>query len=187
MRASRLWVLSAMAAALAACGGDADDAGAAADSTGAVSSADSGTAMPIPAPMDSAGAQAVAGSVTMNAVGNSGITGQADLMAHGVNATMVTVTLSGPDGAHSGHIHKGTCDAPGEVVVPLQDVTIASGRGTATSTVSLPTDMVMSGEHIVAYHAGTGANTGAPVVCGQIPAQQPGAAGGSADSATNPM
>jgi hypothetical protein len=187
MRASRLWVLSAVAVALAACGGGGDDAGAAADSTGAMSSPDSGTTMPVPAPMDSAaGTQAVAGSVTMNAVGNSGITGQADLMAHGVNAAMVTVTLNGQaDGAHSGHVHKGTCAAPGEVVVPLQDVTIANGRGTSTSTVSVPINILMSGEHIVAYHAGSGASAGTPVVCGQIPAQQPGAATGTTGSTTD--
>lgn len=173
MKATRLWVLTALA--LAACGGgdDAADEGAAA--AAAAASMDSAVTTTTPMPTDSGmtGAQAMGGAVTMNAVGGSGVTGQAQFMDHGQGQTMVTVTLNAQGGStHSGHIHQGTCDVPGSVVAPLQDVTLANGTGTASSTVQVPLATVMNGQHIVAYHQGQGGNAGAPVVCGQIPAQQ---------------
>lgn len=176
MRSTRFWALAGLPFALAACGGG-DDAveGDAETTTVAVD-----TTMPAPAPMGTdtgmAGAQAMGGAVTMNAVGSSGVTGQAQFMEQGAQ-TMVMVTLTAQGNTtHSGHIHTGTCDAPGSVVVPLQDVTLANGTGSSSSTIEVPLATVMNGQHIVAYHAGSGADAGAPVVCGQIPAQQ-GAAG----------
>jgi hypothetical protein len=182
MKPTRLWVLAALPLVLAACGGDDDDAEGvgAADSIGtAVPSADSGATTVAPVPTDtSMAAQPMAGSVTMNAVGTSGVTGQASFMEHGAGQTMVTVNLRAQGNTtHSGHIHQGTCDSPGQVVQPLQDVTLANGTGSSTSTVSVPLATVMNGQHIVAYHASSGENPGPPVVCGQIPAQQGGAAG----------
>jgi hypothetical protein len=133
------------------------------------------------------GAQAMGGAVTMNAVGSSGVTGQAQFMDHGAGQTMVTISLNGQgSGSHSGHIHQGTCDAPGQVVAPLQDVTLANGTGTSTSTVAVPLGTVMNGQHIVAYHQSSGESAGPPVVCGQIPAQQ-GGAPGTADSTGTAM
>ena len=144
------------------------------------------TAMGAPAPMTTdtgmAGAQAMGSAVTMNAVGTSGVTGQAQIMEHGQGQTMVTVNLTAQgNSTHSGHIHTGTCDAPGAVVVPLQDVTLANGTGSASSTIDVPLATVMNGQHIVAYHQGQGAEAGAPVVCGAIPAM---AAGGAASGST---
>ena len=178
MNASRIWILTALPLALAACGGGDDDGAAGADTTSAMSSADSGTIPAAPMPADTTMAsQPVAGAVTMNAVGNSGVTGQASFMEHGAGQTMVTVNLTAQGSStHSGHIHQGTCDSPGQVVAPLQDVTLANGTGSSTSTVAIPLGTVMNGQHIVAYHQGQGDNAGPTVVCGQIPAQQAGAA-----------
>jgi hypothetical protein len=185
MKTTRLWALAALPFALTACGGGDDEAAeATTDTTTAAMSMDSAApgTMPMPSDTGMSGAQAMGGAVTMNAVGGSGVTGQAQFMDHGQGQTMVTVTLTAQGNTtHSGHIHKGTCDSPGEVVAPLQDITLANGTGTSSSTVPAPLATVMNGEHIVAYHQGQGANAGAPVVCGQIPAQAaaPGTTGGS--------
>ncbi|MBW3655679.1 MAG: hypothetical protein KY444_06205 [Gemmatimonadetes bacterium] len=165
--------------ALAACGGGGDE-GAAPATTDTVAST---TAAPPPggdttpaAMADSAHDSASNPTVQMAQRGNSGISGQAQFMDHGAGQTMVTVTLTGPgSGTHPGHIHSGTCDNLGPVVMPLQAVERANGNGTSTSTVEVPIATVMNGQHVVNYHAGTGANPMAPVSCGQIPAQGGGA------------
>jgi hypothetical protein len=178
MKSTRLWVLSALPFALAACGdGDGDAAEGGMDTTAVAPSTETSSTTTPPAATDTgmSGAQAMGGAVTMNAVGGSGVTGQAQFMDHGQGQTMVTVNLAAQgNSTHSGHIHQGTCDAPGSVVAPLQDITLANGAGTSTSTVPAPLATVMNGQHIVAYHASSGENPGAPVVCGQIPAQQAG-------------
>jgi hypothetical protein len=181
MKATRLWALTALPFALAACGGGDDEAAAGADTTAAATTATDTTATttaPTASDTGMAGAQAMGGAVVMNAVGNSGVTGQAQFMDHGQGQTMVTVSLTAQgNSTHSGHIHKGTCDAPGQVVAPLQDVTLANGTGSSSSTVAVPLATLMNGQHIVAYHQSSGGNPGAPVVCGQIPAQSAGASG----------
>lgn len=175
MRTNRFWALAVIPFALAACGGDAETGDLEGDTLAVVPPpVDVG---PTTTPMPGDTAMAAQGTaVAMNAVGGSGVTGQAQIMDHGQGQTMVIVTLNGQGSStHSGHIHQGTCDSPGEVVVPLEDVTLANGTGSSTSTVNVPMADVMNGQHIVAYHESAGANPGAPVVCGQIPAQ--GAAG----------
>jgi hypothetical protein len=185
MNPIRLCVLAALPLALVACGGG-DGQKTGNDTTSVLSRADSGTIPTTPgaaAGTDTTmtGATGVGGAVTMNAVGNSGLTGQAQFMEHGQGQTMVTITLNGQgNGPRSGHIHQGTCDSPGQVVAPLQDVTLANGTGTSTTTVSVGYPDVTNGQHIVAYHTGAGENPGPPAVCGQIPAQQTGGSTGQA-------
>jgi hypothetical protein len=107
-------------------------------------------------------------------------TGLNDSPAHGTlqlrptsaTQTEVVVNLAGfaAAGAHEGHIHTGTCDAPGSVVVPLQPVNVdAQGAGTSTSTVDQALMSIADGNHIVAYHV-AGGDPGMPVVCAAIPA-----------------
>ncbi|HST61871.1 MAG TPA: hypothetical protein VLK84_24435 [Longimicrobium sp.] len=185
MKANRLFALTALPFALAACGGGDEEVaeGTATDTTTAtMASGDTAMGgMTTPMAGDTGmAAQGMGGAVTMNAVGTSGVTGQAQFMDQGGTATMVMVNLTAQgNSTHSGHIHTGTCDAPGDVVVPLQDVTLANGTGSASSTIQVPMATVMNGQHIVAYHASSGDNPGAPVVCGTIPAM---AAGGAAAS-----
>lgn len=169
MKTTRRWMLAALPFALAACGGDAAEEPAVTD--GAVITGD--TAMS-PSTMPATDPAAAGTSVAMNPVGGSGVSGQMEVMAHGGSQTMVSVTLNGPAGAsstHSGHIHEGTCDNPGAVVVPLQDVTLSNGTGMAASTVDVPASAAMNGQHIVAYHERSGDNPGPPIVCGAVPAQ----------------
>lgn len=185
MKATRLWGLTALPLALAACGGGDEAAEGGADTTAAsMDSMTTTTATTMPADTGMSGAQSMGSAVTMNAVGTSGVTGQAQFMDHGAGQTMVTVNLTAQGSTtHSGHIHQGTCDALGQVVAPLQDVTLANGAGTSSSTVPVALATVMNGQHVVAYHQGQGANAGAAVVCGQIPAQAGAAAGDSASPA----
>ncbi|HEX8832204.1 MAG TPA: hypothetical protein VF705_13605 [Longimicrobium sp.] len=177
MTRSHLWVLCALPLALGACGGGGEEGAAGgADTTAAAVPADGGAMATTPAPMpaDSAMASpsAAAPPVQMMALNNSGVSGQAQVMPHGEGETMVTVTLQGPgSGTHPGHIHSGTCDSLGPVVAPLENVTMANGTGTSTSTVKVPQATVMNGQHVVNFHAGAGENPMAPVVCGPIPAQ----------------
>ena len=110
----------------------------------------------------------MATTVSMAPLGDSGVEGEVVLTPAG-DQTEANVTLTGlePDSTHPGHIHQGTCDAPGSVVVALPEITAdASGSGTATATVAVAPDAWMAGGHIVAYH-GEG---GAPIVCGAIEA-----------------
>lgn len=187
MKANRLFALTALPFALAACGGGDEEVaeGGTTDTTTAVMVTGddaTGTTTPMAGDTAMAGAQGMGGAVTMNAAGGSGVTGQAQFMDHGSGSTMVTVNLTAQgNSTHSGHIHTGTCDAPGDVVVPLQDVTLANGTGSSSSTLQVPLATVMNGQHIVAYHASSGDNPGAPVVCGTIPAM--GAAAGSTGTA----
>ncbi|MBW3571973.1 MAG: hypothetical protein KY467_12790 [Gemmatimonadetes bacterium] len=171
MKPTRLWALAALPLALAACGGDeAVEEGT--DTAVAVPTTETG-AVAAPAPGDTgmAGATSAGHTVSMNPAGNSGVSGQAQLMEHGQGQTMVMVNLTGQgNSTHSGHIHSGTCDALGPVVAPLQDVTLTNGTGSSSSTVQVPLATVMNGQHIVAYHTTSGDNAGAPAVCGQIPA-----------------
>ena len=174
MNASRSWMLYALPLALAACGGGAE-AGAEgeADTTAVVVPAAPAPAAPAEGAM--AGPAAPAPGVQMTALNNSGVTGTAQVMAHGEGESMVTVTLQGPgSGTHPGHVHSGTCDNLGPVVVPLESVTMASGTGTSTSTLKVPMATVMNGQHVVNFHAGSGDNPMAPVSCGAIPAQTAG-------------
>jgi hypothetical protein len=171
MKLSRYWLLLGLPLALGACGmndteAEEDDPtdGAAADSAAAAA------AVPAPVATDTAAAMAPQ-MVPMAAVAGSGVSGEA-ILTEAAGQTQVAVRLAGfqPNSAHSGHVHQGTCDAPGAPVAPLQDITAdASGAGTATSTVAIPTSVAMNGQHIVAYHQAAGENMGPPVVCGAIP------------------
>jgi hypothetical protein len=105
-------------------------------------------------------------------VGESGASGQVEIRSVGQDSEL-RVTLNGvPEGVHQGHVHTGTCEAPGDVVSPLQPITTdANSTGEATSTVTIPIATLMNGGHIVLYHE-AGGEPGAPVACAAIPTQQ---------------
>lgn len=173
MKLSKTWLLLGLPLVLAACGANDTDAeeddptdGAAADSA-----ATAAVVPPAPAAMDTSHAAMAPQMVPMTALGGSGVTGDATL-TEAAGQTQIAVRLAGfqPSSSHSGHVHQGTCDAPGAPVAPLQDIAAdASGAGTATSTVAIPTSVAMNGQHIIAYHQAAGENMGPPVVCGAIP------------------
>lgn len=177
MKATRLAALAVLLYPLAACRGGEKRNEMAVDTMGAVPPAATTPAPPLPVDTAMGGAQALGGAVTMNAVGNSGITGQVHFSEQSPTQTMVRATLMGQGSAtDGGAIHQGSCEAPGTSVAPLQDVTLANGTGTSSSTIDVPLATVMNGQHIVVFHEGPG-TAGPPVACGSIPAMTPGSTG----------
>ena len=113
MKSTRLWVLAALPFTLAACGGDEAAEGTDTSAAPTDTMIPSATTTPMATDTGMTGATPVGNAVTMNAVGTSGVTGQATFMEHGQGQTMVTVNLTAQgNSTHSGHIHTGTCDAP---------------------------------------------------------------------------
>ncbi len=118
------------------------------------------------APAPDMGMGAMATTVAMAGLGDSGASGEAILTPSG-QQTEVNVTLSGltANASHPGPIHQGSCDAVGSVVVPLTSISAdASGSGTMTVTAPIAADSAMAGGHIVVYHD----PGGTPIVCGAI-------------------
>jgi hypothetical protein len=161
MKSSPSWIAVPLVVLLAACGGDTVD-----------DSLDTGDlpepaaeVTPPPAPMEQPGMSQTA---QFQAAGGSGVTGDVVLTDRGAQTELVVNLANAPANASlPGHIHSGTCEAPGAVVQPLEPVAVdANGRGSSTSSVNVPSATVMNGEHIVAYH-GEG---GAPIACAAIPA-----------------
>lgn len=117
-------------------------------------------------PVADPAANGMASTVAMSPIGGGSATGEAIVTPAG-EQTEVSVTLNGleANATHPGHIHEGSCDAVGAVIVPLTPITAdASGSGTMTTTVALRADTVMAGGHIVVYHD----PGGTPMVCGAV-------------------
>jgi len=171
MRRTRTFAALSAAAilpfALAACG-PADDA-AMTDDAGAPA------ATPAPAETPAATMDMPEMTAAFTPVGESTLGGEVVIDdADDGQATEVTVRLTGSTAGavHQGHIHTGTCDAPGSAVQPLDPITVGEdGSGEITTTVNIPTMTVANGSHIVAYHEANG-SPGATVVCAAIPAHQ---------------
>lgn len=162
----RFCLLAALPLALGACAGDDTGDMETAEFPGADAPAMDGT---MDGAMD-AGMDGqmgtMASTVTLSPLAESGISGEAIVTPAGAESE-VSVTLTGleADASHPGHIHQGTCDAVGSVVVPLTAITgDASGSGTMTTTVAVSAESVMAGNHIVVYHS----PSGTPAVCGEI-------------------
>lgn len=110
-------------------------------------------------------------TLAMNSVGGSQVTGDVEIDDQ-AGQLMVNVHLTNSsDGAvHQGHIHTGTCEAPGAVVQPLGEVTIgADGTGMSENTVTADITTLLDGQHVVAFHE-AGGEPGATIVCAAIPA-----------------
>ena len=158
MKSNRGWLLLALPLSLAACGGGEGEG----DTAEAM---DTATAAPMMADTSAQAMGAMPTTLALQPVGDSGVTGQATLTPGGAQ-TQVQVQLTGlTPGAHPGHIHQGTCAAPGSVVQPLPEITAGEdGSGSADGSVAIDATTVMDGQHIIAYH-GEG---GAPVACGSL-------------------
>ncbi len=110
-------------------------------------------------------------TASLTAKNNSGITGTVTLTASG-DSTQIALTLNGARNGQTypGHIHFGTCDKPGGVVVPLTSVKVDSNK-TGSSTTTVPTSVLdtaraQHGSLIEQSHT----SAGRPVACGEIPA-----------------
>lgn len=115
---------------------------------------------------DAATMESPGATVSLAAVGESGISGDARLMPAG-DSVRVAVSLTGLTEGQSYpvHVHTGTCSAGGGVDQPLSSVTGQAG-GTGSSTTTLAAPVFADTSHFVQAH-GSG---GTPVACGDLPA-----------------
>lgn len=112
-------------------------------------------------------------TVAMEPVGGSMLTGQVEIDDDNGNTGIDVQVEGSTEGAvHQGHIHTGSCEAPGAVVQPLQPVTIGDdGEGTSENDLQLAYTTVTDGQHIVVFHQ-AGGNPGAPALCVAIPSHE---------------
>jgi hypothetical protein len=104
-------------------------------------------------------------------LGESNIAGTIEVDDEG-QQTKIHVRLTGapPNAVLQGHVHAGTCEAVGDVVVPLEAVEVGDdGIGESESTVAIAPMTAFDGQHIVAFHE-PGGSPGRPVTCAVIPA-----------------
>ena len=111
--------------------------------------------------------------ITMNEVGDSGVTGSATMVENAAGGVDVEVTIDGAleyPGSHQSHLHHGNCTDPtGEIHEALTSIEAgADGSGTASTTLDPPDkpDFAhwLSREHYVAVHALDGTVVG----CGDV-------------------
>lgn len=163
MKIVRFTALLPLALFFTACGGDEPDA----DTTVVGDTAMMAPATPPAGSVTPADQGAGTQTVQLNPLGGSGVSGEATLTrTNGQTQVMVRLTGTPGNTTHPGHIHAGTCDAPGSPVQPLESVsTDATGSGTATTSVTVDQATVFNGQHVIQYHQAGG---GPGVVCGQI-------------------
>ncbi|HWG84732.1 MAG TPA: hypothetical protein VNT60_04550 [Deinococcales bacterium] len=92
----------------------------------------------------------------------------ATVIPQGGARNLVVISFWGlkPNAAHAGHIHTGSCAAPGGVVIPLSDVKAdANGYGVS---VTLVDELKMPTRGYFNFHQGTPPNVGGGITCGDI-------------------
>jgi hypothetical protein len=102
--------------------------------------------------------------VTLDEMNDSGKSGIAELHA-GAASVDVTIEIDGKSDNEPIHVHKGTCDSPGEEIVHDVGFTTAD-LGTGQIFVTLPE--VATGEYLMDIHKANGEDV---VMCGVIPKQ----------------
>lgn len=166
---SRFWKLAVLPLALVVGACAAEEEPVVEDATVVAEPVPVTPAVAVPAPAPAPGAAGMT-TISMQPLNNSGAMGQAMLTPMGQQTQVMVNLTSTPQGTHAGHIHQGTCASPGSVVVPLQPIEVgADGTGTMTTTVDVPAETAMNGQHIIVYHE-AGGDPGQPIVCGAIPA-----------------
>jgi hypothetical protein len=158
----------AAAISIAACAQDAEEEAAPADTTAAANTA--GTPEGPPADPQVTG---------LDAVNNSGIEGEATA-THSAQDATVSILLKGDnakaDQTYPAHIHSGTCDAPGPVVVALEDVK------NLQSSKTIQVSQLPQGQPLLIQVHNQG---GQPVACGNMKGHDEGGArDGAAHSTT---
>ena len=152
----------------AACDDDDDDEEA------AVAAAPTEAATPAATPEATAEAP-VELSALLTGVGGLGATGLATLTPADAG-TRVEVSVSGlPEGGHANHVHHGSCEALGEVHVPLTDLAADSAGNASASTVWADNglDHFAAGHYFAAHELSTADGIGPVIVCGDVVAAIP--------------
>ncbi len=123
------------------------------------------TVDPGPAP-----APAAMQMVQIESMHGSPVTGEAHLMPRNGRTDVQLTVRSIPQNQNiEARIHRGTCEAPGEAVANLSNVSRdAAGAGTSETDVGHPITLLGDGQHVVVLLP-TGADAGqAPLACGRI-------------------
>jgi hypothetical protein len=145
----------------AACGGDQTSAEVDADVL-----VDGAPVEMSPSPMDTM----MHATITLAAVGSSGVTGEAMTM-NSDDLMVLLVELQGlpPEGTFPAHIHAGTCASGGPVAVRLNPVnSLADGTGTSITTMDA-SEVPADGSFFVQIHG----EANAPIACGDLPRNAP--------------
>jgi hypothetical protein len=125
------------------------------------------TVDPAPAPAPATHAMQM---VQIEEMHNSGVSGEAHLMPrNGRTDVQLTVNNIPANMNIEARIHRGTCEAPGEAVANLSNVSAdAARRGTSETDVGHPITMLGDGQHVLVLLP-TGADAGqAPLACGSL-------------------
>ncbi len=110
-------------------------------------------------------------TVTLATRNNSGISGTAVLTASG-DSTRVELTLKGgrPGESLMSHIHFGTCQQPGGVVVPLATVTFGADSSGSSRTTVATRELDAARRAHSSLLIQTHMADGKPAACGDVPA-----------------
>lgn len=162
---TRIASLALASLLLAACAGESEEMAEEIAAEGTPVDATQELAMDTVAAVVPEGAGGMTLAADLQPLNNSGVTGQATMTESG-QQVQAAVRISGANpGEHPGHVHRGSCDNLGPVVVPLPAITVgADGNGSATGTAAISADSLMAGGLVVNYHA----TDGAPIACGPI-------------------
>jgi uncharacterized surface protein with fasciclin (FAS1) repeats len=98
---------------------------------------------------------------------DSGVSGSVLIVDMGRGDTHVYIDLSGTPagGNHPVHFHAGRCDAPGGVVIPLQNVDGDTGR--SSTRLDVPFEWIVGGTHYVNVHLSPD-QMAVSVACGDV-------------------
>ena len=108
-------------------------------------------------------------TASLTEVDGAGASGEANLSIDG-EGIRVSLDMEGlTEGAHANHIHDGSCDDLGPIVVPLDGI-VADSAGDGSQTTGNPDEPLSHLEtgHYVAVHAEDVETIGAIVACGDI-------------------
>lgn len=111
--------------------------------------------------------------VPITELNSSGVSGDATLTDNGDGTTTVDVLVDGATGDHPIHLHAGTCEELGDVVVPLTDV---DADGSSITDVPLDLATIQSAQHSINIHLSE-EEIATYVACGAIPVVDAGVGG----------
>ena len=158
MRTSRPLIGLALLAAVLTLGGVACDDGNGGEGPAATATQEGGTETPA----DGGGPV----SITLEEVGGSGVTGSVAITETEAGGAEVVVTIDGglEPGSHVSQVHHGTCDAQGEVYVPLTNLEAGPDGSAAATTIIGHFSHLLQRGHFVAVQA----LDGTVVACGNL-------------------
>ncbi len=110
--------------------------------------------------------------VIIDALGDSGIAGDATLIDNGDGTTTVDILLSGTSSSHSVSIHTGDCDQWGDASYPLADL---DADGGSVSHVDVSLDALLAQAPLAVVVQQSMDETGPAVACGEIVGDSDGA------------